>query len=1447
VTVPTGAVTGPLQVTTSGGAATSTGSFIVLPTVDFTLAVDPTALTTLAGLSVSLKVSTVTTGGFTGLTQLSTGLLPPGVTAAFTPPFLGPNTSGLLTLTIAGGAAVGDVSIEVRGTATLEGTATTRTATATLNLQAPGPTVLVGQVRDENEQPIPGVSLKLGGSTLTTLGSTDAAGNFLILNPPLGPQVFLVDGSTANTASVSYASIPVTVTIQPNTVNSLGFVPHLHTQPVTQPLPVAPAVATPMTFATLPDFQVTIPAGVQILGWDGQVNTQIGVRAVPLDRLAVPPLPPGVQTDTVYMFNFGKVGGGTPTQPIPVTLPNSLGGYPGQQVELWYYNEAPDGSAPNAWQMFGLGTVSSDGKLIVSNPGVGIPRFCCGSIFPRRPPPPQNLPGRETAQQGGPEKCPKCGRPIDLASGLVEVEATDFSIAGRLPLVLTRNYRTLDPTVGPFGVGWRHNYEFFVRAVSTDLALLITPENLRPRFARQPDGSFLNPDYPRFRASRLTRNPDNTWTLRFKNGVTWTFNSSGWLTAQRDRNGNQLTITRDSQNRTSRLTDPANRSLTFSYSGSGLTVQQVTDPIGRTVLYTYDANDRLSLVTDPLGHVTRYTYDTEGRLETVTDPRGNVTERNTYDSAGRVIQQVQADGGTFQLSYQVTAGSITQATETDPNGNKLTYRFNAGRFLTEATDAQGQTTKNARVTGTNLVASRTDALGRETRYTYDSSGNVTSITDALGNTRTFTYDPTFNQVLSSTDPLGQVTSYTYDASGNVTSLTDPLGHTTIFAYNTSGQPVSVTDALANTSTFEYDSAGNLIATVDPLGNRSEQTYDSLNRLLTVRDPKGAVNRFAYDTLDRLVSVTDPLGGITSFTYDPNGNLLTVADAKGHTTSHTYDAMNRLASRTDPLNRTDTFTYDFNGNLKTVTDRKSQTTIHTYDAQNRRVRTDFADGTFTTYNYDSTGRLLAAADSQTGAIRNSHDALGRLTEQATPQGAIRYSYDPLSRRQTMQASGLTPVTYSYDAASRLTGITQGPQTATLTYDPTNRRTSLGLPNGISVEYQYDLSSRLVAQIYRNASGVLGDLQYTYDANGSRVGAGGTWAKSGIPADVPTSSYDAANEQLTFGAVTQVFDGNGNLLTQTDATGTTTYTWDARNRLVAINGPNVNASFSYDALGRRISKTINGQSTSFQYDGLDIIREVGGAGDATYLRTLAIDEALARIDIAGTKTFLADNLGSTLALADSSGSPVTTYTYAPFGETLVSGLPSSNPFQFTGRENDGLGLYYYRARFHDAARGRFIATDPLGVGEGAANLYAYAGNKPTLDVDPLGLLECIRQGCTYSPLQELSRKPVGDWDFISSTVIGPGVTNTPRIGYTILCRWKRKLQITYGYNVTCTFVCTDPCRAPLIFEGSSPLPSSVREGEEKETTDNFQDLFSGWGGSTDTANVFCVGFGKPRSGP
>ena len=54
----------------------------------------------------------------------------------------------------------------------------------------------------------------------------------------------------------------------------------------------------------------------------------------------------------------------------------------------------------------------------------------------------------------------------------------------------------------------------------------------------------------------------------------------------------------------------------------------------------------------------------------------------------------------------------------------------------------------------------------------------------------------------------------------------------------------------------------------------------------------------------------------------------------------------------------------------------------------------------------------------------------------------------------------------------------------------------------------------------------------------------------------------------------------------------------------------------------------------------------------------------------------------------------------------------------REDDGTGLYYYRARYYSPDQKRFIAADPLGFGGGDSNFYAYVGNNPINFTDPTG---------------------------------------------------------------------------------------------------------------------------------
>jgi RHS repeat-associated protein len=171
-----------------------------------------------------------------------------------------------------------------------------------------------------------------------------------------------------------------------------------------------------------------------------------------------------------------------------------------------------------------------------------------------------------------------------------------------------------------------------------------------------------------------------------------------------------------------------------------------------------------------------------------------------------------------------------------------------------------------------------------------------------------------------------------------------------------------------------------------------------------------------------------------------------------------------------------------------------------------------------------------------------------------------------------------------------------------------------------------------------------------------------------------------------------------------------------------------------VGRRQSKTINGVTTSFFYDGFNVVQELNGATPTANLLTiLGIDETLLQTDAAGPRAFLTDGLGSTLALTDSAGLVQSEYTYEPFGKTMATGAASTNAFKYTGREDDGTGLYYYRARYYHPALQRFLSEDPIGFAGGDVNLYGYVGNGPVNFVDPEGLGPITLPGGGMSPGQ------------------------------------------------------------------------------------------------------------------
>ncbi len=710
----------------------------------------------------------------------------------------------------------------------------------------------------------------------------------------------------------------------------------------------------------------------------------------------------------------------------------------------------------------------------------------------------------------------------------------------------------------------------------------------------------------------------------------------------------------------------------------------------------------------------------------------------THDANNRITQQTQADGSTYQFTYTAdSSGNVTQTNVTDPRGNVRQVTFNSSGYILTDTRAVGkpeqQIVTYTRQPGSNLVLSSTDALNRTSSYAYDAMGNATSITRLAGTanavTTSFTYEPTFSQVTSVADPLGHTFSFTYDSKGSPVTITDPLGNKTTRAYNVAGQALSVTDPLGNTMQFAYNLA-DLVGISDALGRTASRTVDSAGRGVAITDPFGNMARLSYNGFNQVTTVADPLGSVT-LNYDPNGNLLNLTDALNHVTSYTYDNMDRLATRKDPLLDAESYQYDAAGNLTQFTDRRGKVTTFTYDALNRRSFAGFgtqAGPTYestVTYTYDAGSRLTQAVDSITGTITRGYDNLGRLISETTPQGTVSYTYDVAGRRATMTVTGQPVVNYSYDNANRLTQITQGTSTVSFGYDAASRRTSLTLPNGVVVGYSYDTASQLAGLTYSLGSSVLGNLAYSYDLAGRRAQVGGSFARTGLPLPLSTAAYNAANQLTQWGTATLTYDANGNMT----SSGTDGYTWDARNRLVStLSG----ASFQYDPFGRRVSKTVSGATTSFLYDGANVVQEVMGGTPTANLLVGGVDEYFARTDSAGARHFLADALESTLGLSDATGTIQTRYTYEPFGNTTTTGTASTNAYQYTGRESDGTGLYFYRARYYSAVFSRFISEDPSGF-EGGINVYSYAIDNPELLSDPFGLDVCVNsyQGSSIVP--------------------------------------------------------------------------------------------------------------------
>jgi RHS repeat-associated protein len=820
----------------------------------------------------------------------------------------------------------------------------------------------------------------------------------------------------------------------------------------------------------------------------------------------------------------------------------------------------------------------------------------------------------------------------------------------------------------------------------------------------------------------------------------------------------------------------------YTYTTHGLP-ETITDPLGRVTRYEYYDNSwlvrRITFAAGTSEEATNwFEYDVYGNRTAMIDENENRTEYK-YDIMNRLIE---------------TKGADPDGPKPSPI---TTYEYDKRGNHTKTIDAEGSFVKTSydemdRVSGTE------DNKGNKTVNTYDMEGNLKTSRDQNGHVTTHGYDAR-NRLRSTKDPDNGVTIFTYDLNDNLKSITDPspLRNTTYFDYDSRDRLTREADPFGATMQYDYDAVDNLIKitdrndrvtrrnydaadrvttevwwTKDAVGlevvkwNEIQYTYDAASNLKSISDNVSALS-YTYDARDRITHVTNAgtLGATglptveLKYTYDRFGNKKSVAERiagnAGATTNYDYDSLHRLTSVSQsgtglPAKLVD-LVYNQIGQFEQVSRYSDLSranlvtrTTYDYDDLNRLTLLDHIAGP----------RLLFSAGEPLASVT---DSLNRFPEVPNLiKDAFAANDVPLSASArvtlitTNQEWSLTDYPRRYvirEEGNVLNIYTSQVSYFAYDYDDESRITDITDIDG-KTSYEYDDRDQLTGAD-RGASDIRGDETYDYDGNGNRLSS-----------HLHSNGYetDKANRLKSDGKFRYDYDDEGNMIKRTDLVSEDyrTMAYDHRNRLylvrdVAKDGTLLQqVEYVYDATDRRIARrvvNVLGQRMEhFVYDGQHVLLDfvdVDGTESAAvpeltrrYLFGPGIDNILSQ-DVAGsTQWTLTDHLGTVRDIVDSSAVSLNHIVLDSFGNIVSPDAGLLTRYVFTGREFDAAtDLYYYRARFYDAAIGRFVSEDPLRRSAGDENYYRYVGNDPNRKRDPFGLVPSNDMEHVQNYLQDL----------------------------------------------------------------------------------------------------------------
>src|SRR5215472_15172154 len=466
-----------------------------------------------------------------------------------------------------------------------------------------------------------------------------------------------------------------------------------------------------------------------------------------------------------------------------------------------------------------------------------------------------------------------------------------------------------------------------------------------------------------------------------------------------------------------------------------------------------------------------------------------------------------------------------------------------------------------------------------------------------------------------TDRNGNVITVNYNASGQQTKITSDWGPAAIrvgaTAYGSNGFISSFTqtgtDATTHTVSYGYDAAGNLTSITDPAGNQYTVGYDYAHNRTSFTTPTttGGVaeqTTIAYDSSHRVTSLTRFIGpkstdlATTRLSY-VSSTETQVADANTdqaqpvanvpHTT-YTLDSQKRVTKVTDPAGNPRSVSYTPFDDVKTFTNAVGGQTTNTYGANSGESLTNAASpmgasvsiayaNPPTTTNPTANFQPSSSTDAQGNATAYGYNGAGNLAsakDALAAAASVGYNSDGTVQSSTDPMNGTNSTTYLYNADHQLTSITpptgNSLGTRHFTYDAFGRTATATDGAGRVTTYGYDADSRVTSASYSDGTTT---VTYTYDGSGNviqRTDASG----------ITTYTYDLANRLLTVAntangkTVTYTYDPAGNLTSVSDGGGTRNYTYDSRNLLTSMTtGNGTLDNFSYDKDGRRTATFFN----------------------------------------------------------------------------------------------------------------------------------------------------------------------------------------------------------------------------------------------------------------------------------